>query len=368
MILSIKNMKKLLSRRVIYHAAFWFTLWCVLALIDMQRHAGSFWHILSNELVNISFYALIYYINSEYLIPQYLAKNKFWTYVGLLVGLAIIITPIKVFILFNKFDNFPDDQVELVDNQYYYYLISLITAGVSTIVKITSDWIKQVQTKQDLETRTIQSELNFLKSQINPHFLFNTLNSLYALTLKKSDEAPEVVIKLSEMMRYMLYECNEKTVPLSKEIAYIRNYLDLEKLRHKQLDIQFTVEGQVGDLMVAPLIFIAFIENSFKHGASNAISPGFVHIHLMIDKNEINLYVENSKADKQPAQTHKRSGGIGLVNVKKRLDIIYNQSYHLDIHDNPNTYGVNLWMKIDGEPYINSGQLPSVSDALKPFH
>jgi two-component system, LytTR family, sensor kinase len=365
----ITNIKKLLTRRVIYHAAFWFTLLCILTLMGIiQDKAGSFWHICTNEIISVCFYAAIYYINSEYLIPQYLERKTFWQYVGLLLALAIVITPIKIFILFIKFNNFPLDQITLRASQPQLYLISLITAGVSTLVKITSDWTKQTRVQQELETRTMQSELNFLKSQINPHFLFNTLNSLYALSLKKSDEAPEVVLKLSEMMRYMLYECNEKNVPLNKEVAYIRNYLSLEKLRHKHLDVQFDVEGDIGNLNVSPLIFIAFIENAFKHGASNAISPGFVHIHMLIDKNEINLYVENSKPDKQPTMEHKRNGGIGLVNVKRRLEILYPQAYHLDIYDNPNTYGVNLWMKLDGLPYQNSGEKGYVPDALKPFH
>jgi two-component system, LytTR family, sensor kinase len=355
------DIKKLLTKRVIYHISFWFTLLCILTFWEMQTSEGSFWHSFSNEVINVLFYVLIYYINSEYLIPQYLAKNKLWSYLGLLIASAFILTPIKVFILFQKFSNFPIDQVHIQEHQSSYYLLSLFTAGVSTIVKITSDWAKQTRVQQELETRTMQTELNFLKSQINPHFLFNTLNSLYALTLKKSDAAPEVVIKLSEMMRYMLYECNEPLVPLSKEVAYIGNYLDLEKLRHKNMDIKFEVEGVMNDMNVAPLIFIAFIENAFKHGASNAIAPGFVQIHILIENNEVNMYVENSKAEKQPMMEHKRSGGIGLVNVKRRLDILYPKLYQLDIYDNPNTYGVNLWIKLDhalvkGDPSVFEGK------------
>jgi two-component system, LytTR family, sensor kinase len=343
----ITDIKKLLTKRVIYHIAFWFTLLCILTFWEMQASADGFWHSFSNEVVNVLFYVFIYYINSEYLIPQYLAKNKLWSYLGLLIASAFILTPIKVFILFQKFSNFPIDQAYIQEHQPSYYVLSLFTAGVSTIVKITSDWAKQTRVQQELETRTMQTELNFLKSQINPHFLFNTLNSLYALTLKKSDAAPEVVIKLSEMMRYMLYECNEPLVPLSKEVSYIKNYLDLEKLRHKNMDIKFDVEGVMNDMNIAPLIFIAFIENAFKHGASNAIAPGFVQIHMLIENNEVNMYVENSKAEKQPMMEHKRSGGIGLVNVKRRLDILYPKRYHLDIYDNPNTYGVNLWVKLE---------------------
>jgi sensor histidine kinase YesM len=364
----IQNIKPLLTRRVIYHIAFWFVLFCLLILSEMNGREASFMHILTNELINIAFYALIYYFNSEYLIPNYLASNRVWLYLGLLIATAILVTPIKVFILFFKYKNYPADQAILISNQASFYLLSFMTAGISTIVKITSDWVKQTRTHRELETRTMQTELNFLKSQINPHFLFNTLNSLYALTLKKSDEAPEVVIKLSEMMRYMLYECNEPRVPLSKEVTYIRNYLDLERLRHKNLNVAFDVEGIVGDLQVAPLIFIAFIENAFKHGASNHISAGFVHIHLYIEKDELNLYVENSKPEKQPAQAHKRSGGIGLVNVRRRLDILYSDSHHLDIFDKPNTYGVNLWMRLDGQAYSHSGQMPALVEGVKPFH
>lgn len=342
----IYKIKNHLTRRVIYHMAFWVTLLCILTVVEIQGGDEGFIFFFTNEVINVFFFAVIFYFNSDYLIPKYLTHNKLWTYLGLLSLSALIVTPIKIFILFNKFNGFPDLQYDLREHQTYYYLISLITAGISTLVKITSDWAKQTRVQKELETRTMQTELNFLKSQINPHFLFNTLNSLYALTLKKSDEAPEVVIKLSEMMRYMLYECNEKLVPLSKEVAYIRNYLALEKLRHKHLDIKFEVEGMVSNLEVAPLIFISFIENAFKHGAANHISAGFVQIHIFIDNDELNLYVENSKPEKQPTQDHRRSGGIGLVNVKRRLEILYPKDYHLDIFDKPNTYGVNLWMKL----------------------
>lgn len=330
------------TRRVAIHALFWLTVFCLLVLLDWQGGEQTLRFSMFKQFVNIAFYAIIYYVNSEYLIPNYLRHNYFWQYLGFLLGFAVVITPFKVFLLYIISDNDPTYR----DDQIYYFIISFLTAGASTIVKISSDWAKSVQIQRELETRTMQSELNFLKSQINPHFLFNTLNSLYALTLKKSDEAPEVVIKLSEMMRYMLYECNEPKVYLDKEIGYLSNYLDLEKLRHKKMDIKFSVEGDTHSLMIAPLIFIAFIENAFKHGASNSIAAGFVHIHIHVEQGELNLYVENSKPEKQPSQEPKISGGIGLVNVRRRLDILYPDLNHLDIYDNPNTYAVNLWIKL----------------------
>jgi two-component system, LytTR family, sensor kinase len=341
-----ENINRLMTRRFVYHTSFWFVLLCLLSIAEWRSNGGDLSYVLMNELVTVLFYASIYYINGEYLIPKYLIHNKLWQYLGYLILLAVVLTPIKVFILFQRFKGNPAAQDFLIDNQAYNYLLSLMTAGISTLVKITSDWVKQNQTQRELETRTMQTELNFLKSQINPHFLFNTLNSLYALTLRKSDDAPDVVIKLSEMMRYMLYECNETQVFLSKELNYIANYLDLERLRHKKTDIRFDIVGEPEDIKIAPLIFIAFIENAFKHGASNHLSGGFVHIHIHIEPEEVTMYVENAKPETQPTLEHRRSGGIGLVNVKRRLDILYPSKYNLEIQDKPHTYGVNLWMQV----------------------
>lgn len=334
------------TKRVVYHTIFWVVLLVLLMLIEGTQQ--SFLFTFSNEIINILFYAGIVYFNLIYLIPNYLSKNRFLTYASLLLLATLIITPLKMIVFYFKFSNYPALQSQLIANQTNYFLITFFIAGASTLFKIITDWVRNVQERQELETRTIQTELRFLKSQINPHFLFNTLNSLYALTLKKSEKAPEIVIKLSEMMRYMLYECNEKRVYLSNEIHYIRNYLDLEKLRQGQnVDIEFEVTGNVSEQKIAPLMFIPFIENSFKHGLSNQILHGFVHIKMKVENHKVDFYIENSKPDALPHQNHRRSGGIGLVNVRRRLDIMYPNNYELTIHDNPKSYAVNLKLDLD---------------------
>jgi len=334
------------TKRVVYHSIFWLVLFVILMLIEGTERG--FWFTFSNEVINVFFYAAIVYFNLNYLIPNYLSKNRFLTYAGLLVLASLIITPLKMIVFYLKFPEYPILQSQLISNQVSYFLITFLIAGFSTVFKIITDWVRNIQEKQELETRTMQTELRFLKSQINPHFLFNTLNSLYALTLKKSEKAPEIVIKLSEMMRYMLYECNERRVLLSNEIHYIRNYLDLEQLRQGQnIDIKFEVEGQVSDQKIAPLMFIPFIENSFKHGLSNQIQHGFVHIHMKVENNKVDFHIANSKPDALPHQDHRRSGGIGLVNVRRRLDIMYPDNYELKIHDNPKSYAVNLKLELD---------------------
>lgn len=334
------------SSRGIYHTLFWIMLLCLLMLLE-DRGEG-FVFLLSNELINLFFYMAIVYFNLYYLVPNYLNHKRFLTYIGLLILATIIITPIKVILFYFKFSHLPSAQRELVLNQEWYFLFTFFVAGSSTIFKIITDWARQLKAQQELENQTMQSELRFLRSQINPHFLFNTLNSLYALTLKKSDTAPEIVIKLSDIMRYMLYECNEKQVLLSKEVAYLQNYLDLERLRQgNKLDIRFDIKGRVGAQKIAPLMFIPFLENSFKHGLSHHLNKGFVYMELTAGDDSIDFFIENSKPDAPPPQNHRRSGGIGLVNVRRRLDLLYPGKYSLKIEDTPKSYAVRLHLNVE---------------------
>ncbi len=342
-----RRMVRLFLNRRIYHVLLWIVVLLILVLVEGTENG--LWFTLSNELINIFFFAVIVYFNLQYLIPNYLTQKKFGIYALLLVLSAVIITPLKLIVFFFKFSGMPEFQQNLLANQFWHFLVMFFVGGSATLVRITGDWVRHQRERQDLQTQTMQSELRFLKSQINPHFLFNTLNNLYALTLKKSDQAPEIVIKLSEMMRYMLYECNEKWVPLRKEVNYIRNYLDLEGLRQgKNVSINFEVQGSIDDQQIAPLMFIPFLENSFKHGLNNEITEGFVNIFLQVEDQEIHFFIENSKSDTTPRTGSRRSGGIGLVNVKRRLDLLYPDQYELTIADNPKSYAVNLEIRLNG--------------------
>lgn len=325
---------------VVLHVLFW-SLVFILMMAAGPGNDTSTLEII-RKLINLSFYILVVYINLNYLIPKYLSQKNFMTYCLLLLAMVAVFTPIKVLLLYITYDEV-DPREFLIMNQQYIFLLLFLIAGGSTVIKIISDWQKHQRDRKDLETQRMQSEIKFLKSQINPHFLFNTLNSLYALTLKKSDKAPEIVIKLSEMMRYMLYECNERRVPLYKEVNYIRNYLDLEELRQSgQADIQFKVEGQVNDQMIAPLIFIPFLENSFKHGLNHQLDAGYVHVILKVLGNKLLLRILNSKPSQAPVPAEKPSGGIGLANVERRLNLLYPNQYKLDIRDSEREHIVEL--------------------------
>ncbi len=332
-------------KKQIIHIGAWVLLFCFLVSGDLPQLGWP--QVIYQNVVDVLFYALVIYANLLYLIPRYLSQKKFIIYVLFLLLLIVVLTPIKIFIKI-LMSNEPDFQMYFVQNQFYFFLYLFLVAVASTLFSIFNDWMVHQRDRIELESRTMQSELNFLRSQINPHFLFNTLNNLYALTLKKSDDAPQIVLKLSEMMRYMLYECNERRVLLSKELSYIKNYLDLERLRQPdKVDIQFEVKGHIFEQKIAPLLLIPFIENSFKHGLNNQILEGFVLIELTVDNQRLEFKISNSKAPSQPKSTHRKSGGIGLVNVRRRLNLIYPGQYDLDIRNEPDVYTVILSLNLD---------------------
>ena len=332
----LDRLGRALVRRPFYHAGGWFAFLILMVMAEWRSGNYSFGTSLASQSVNVVFYIGVVYINLLHLFPTYLKKGKYWQYLLLLIGLALMVTPLKLVLKFILFSKSGAMQNDILENMDAYFFSTFLVAGLSTVGKIMGDWITENRKKVTAENESMQSELRFLKSQINPHFLFNTLNSLYALTLKKDDKAPDIVIKLSEMMRYMLYECNEPRVPLRKEINYLKNYLDLERLRQRKgIQIDLEVTGNVADQMVAPLLLIPFLENSFKHGVNANIKDGFVKATLEVRDRSIHFTLENSKGSVMPSQVHgnRPSGGIGLVNVRRRLKLLYPDSYSLEVKE-----------------------------------
>jgi len=264
-----------LTKRRVYHTLFWTFLLILLIIIESKTSNHSFGFVLGNELITVGFYAILVYFNLWYLIPNYLNKEKFLTYIGLLILSVMIVMPLKAIIFYFKFYNLPGEQVYVIEGLNWSLLPLMFVTGCSTIVKIISDWMRQLREKQELVTQNMQSELRFLKSQINPHFLFNTLNNLYA-----------------------------------------------------------------------PLMFIPFLENCFKHGVNHSLTSGFVNIRLDVLPSKVHFFIENSKPETMPTPDRRKSGGIGLVNVKRRLNLLYPEQYELEIHNNPKTYAVEMSLEL----------------------
>lgn len=281
------------------------------------------------------------WLNIHWLIPGYLTKQKYGRYFLLTLALVIVclvLQGIFDYLMFGFLIGLRGNSSLYVSVAYnfshmFFYLVLMVA------LKFSIDWYEQRKQLQDMRVEKLQAEVNYLRSQVNPHFLFNALNNLYALTLKKSDLAPDVVLKLSAMMEYMLYESNEALVPLEKEVRYLENYLGLEKLRHgDQADIRMNVTGAVDSCSVPPFLLLPLVENAFKHGISKAIHDAFLHISIRTGPG-IEVEVVNNKMN---AKQGSGAGGIGLVNLRNRLELLYPGEYELQTHDLPDQYRVFL--------------------------
>jgi sensor histidine kinase YesM len=225
----------------------------------------------------------------------------------------------------------------------YFVIVGLYSVSLLAIlIKLLKYWYEQQNSAIQLLKEKTEAELAMLKGQINPHFLFNTLNNIYSLALKKSDLTADAVVKLSEMLDYLLYECNAAMVDVKKEVKLIQNYIYLQKIRYgDRLDIQFKAENII-DQRIPPMIILPFIENSFKHGAGNQSNKVWIKINMRTESDRLEFSIVNSKSSQKKAESKPVRGGIGLENVKKRLGLLYQSEYSLEIEDLSDTFSVKL--------------------------
>ncbi len=208
-------------------------------------------------------------------------------------------------------------------------------------LKMIKTWYLKEQEKQMLLKANADAEIQMLKAQVHPHFLFNTLNNIYSFTLRKSPKAEELVKQLTDMLKYMVNECNAEWVPLDKELKMLHAYLALENVRYgNHLDLHFEIIGDYSDKMVVPLLMIPFVENAFKHGASKVLERPWVKLKIEIRNNVLHMHLNNNKSTQVTRPTHKQ--GIGLINVEKRLKLLYRNDYELTTESLPETFSVYL--------------------------
>ena len=223
----------------------------------------------------------------------------------------------------------------------FYFETGLITF-IALTIKLLKDKKQENEEKHILEQQKLKAELLALRTQLNAHFLFNTLNNLYGLAIKKSDLVPKGILMLSEMLNFVLYECTPVTYSLNKELDFINNYIELEKLRYgERLKISIEKELEYSDTKITPLLLFPFVENSFKHGVSKAVKDVWIKISVKSTINELVFEVENNKAPDDQS-VHKKNGGLGLENMRRRLDIIYPGRHKLTINSNENTFYICL--------------------------
>jgi LytS/YehU family sensor histidine kinase len=233
---------------------------------------------------------------------------------------------------------------EMSDIQEWFYAglrLSIISGAYAILIKFAIDWFDTQKLKAEMVNQTQASELALLRSQVNPHFLFNTLNNIYSLVCKKSPDAPEAIMKLSSIMRYMLYDANTDFVLLEKEIEYLESFIELQKLRIRHADfVELNIEGEVGNKIIAPMLLIPFVENAFKHGSKTGPLPG-IRIRLVATPNQL-LFVVSNHLKKNFLGPKDSIGGIGLQNIKRRLEILYPGKYTLETTQDNDIYSIKL--------------------------
>ena len=346
----IKRSRSKLTDLMIFRNRWWqHLLFWVLALailFNIFKSSGSLEKIdVIYTLIFVLPLVAVVYLNLYLAIPRFLGKEKYLLY-GLL---AMILLGGGALFLYFLFDSW----IDLVLPGYYfisYYsvpVLMLYTGSfliLSTLLKLSRSWFMLLRVERMSSTHQLQS----LQSQINPHFLLNSLQTIYALSLEKSERSPEVILQLSDILKYNLYDTAQPTVNLEKEIRMIHDYVEMYRHRvdHKKAEIRLEVKGEPGDQVIAPMLLLPFIENAFKHGLRSDSRDTFIHIQMEIDGPGLKFRVYNShgKSDGVDLE-HKK--GIGIENTRQRLLLLYPGKYQLDIDEKANTFTVNLSIELN---------------------
>jgi two-component system, LytTR family, sensor histidine kinase AlgZ len=340
------------NRILVMHLSFWclyFSFFFYQIAFMRRNEEPDYAKSALDAITQVFFMALLSYLNYFLWLPRLLKHKRLGQYLLEFIVPFLILIAAHIFLKRLIYNHANERAIGYLHSIRFAVTHSLTTLFIIVFVgmlKFVEDWFVLDAKKKEIENEKLTAELRFLKAQVNPHFLFNTLNNLYYLATVNSPKTPEVIDKLSQMMRYMLYDTNHQKVPLTKEIDYMKNYIDLEKLRlDNQVPIKFSTAGNTDNIQIVPLIFITFLENAFKHGVSNNSKNAFVNISIeMTDKN-CTYIVENSKLPTKIENTTEKSG-IGLQNVNRRLELSYPDNYKLDISENETSYKVTLSLNL----------------------
>jgi len=340
---------------ILIHAIVWLTY--IFILVEVFSNRDTLEVAILRVLILVLPQILLVYLNIYFYIPKYFSQKKYWEYGGI-----VLLSFIILYFYYRHFPDFTDQQFPargfgrtgktpfgwrgMMPNpmrmRAIFNLSSTISVFlISTIIEVARLAIVKDKEAAKLKSENLNTELKFLKSQINPHFLFNALNNIYAMSMMNSKDAPKMILKLSDILRYNLYDGIQERVPLEKEIRYIENYVSFQKLKDDKIEnINMDFDNVDGNIMIAPLILIPFVENSFKHSKIEDIANGWINIDLKTVGEKIVFSVTNSV----PKIDFKKdtSKGIGLENVKRRLELIYPNKYDLHINEVENQFSVKL--------------------------
>ncbi|WP_299606201.1 histidine kinase [uncultured Aquimarina sp.] len=327
-----------------YHVYFWITYF-LFNVIRWGSYFNDYWYSFRSNLVEFPLHLVIVYFNIYYLIPNYLLKKKYTTYVTFLLfslGIHYVVRSTLNYWLITE-NIWPEAQGENepfgLNHIIAVVLGELYVLALTFSIKISIDFIMERNKTKQLTALQYKTELQYLKAQIQPHFFFNTLNNLYALTIQKSSKASEVVVKLSEFMQYIIYDASKRKVSLIQEIQYIDNYIELENIRYgSQIKTEINIKGCIDDVLITPLLFLPFVENAFKHGFKDTGEMSLL-VSFEVRDDTLIFISENSYDEKASSRS---KNGIGIKNVERRLQLLYNENYMLLISNDNNLYKITL--------------------------
>jgi len=307
-----------------------------------------YWYSLKSNLVEFPIHIIVVYINVFYLIPKFILRKKYQSYLGSIIIMLILVylvrTGLNYFLVTKEIWPEAERAGKFLETNHIIAVVlgELYVLGFVTAIKLLIDWPIELKRNEDLAKLQLSTELKFLRNQIQPHFFFNTLNNLYALTLTKSDDAPRMVIKLSDLMQYVLYEVKSSKASLLEEINHLNNYIDIERIRFKdKIELEMDITGNIEDIEVPPLLFLTFIENSFKHGLNENDQIRIVMSFELTKDNYLEFKLVNNF---NPNAQNDIKKGIGIINTKRRLKLLFANDFVLEAHIQGDIY--NLFLKI----------------------
>lgn len=301
--------------------------------------SAGFGHFIGELVVRNSLLALVIYMNLLVFIPQFANGKK-----ALRTSFLLLCTIAFYVLVKNVHDAYLYGSGSYTQNTLYNSSIVLFYLAFATALYLSKQWSIQRELIRKIEIEKLNTELEYLKAQINPHFLFNSINTIYFQIDKQNTSARETLSKFSDMLRYQLYECNGHEIAVEKEISYLKNYVALQRLRKdEQYDIQFSHSSDLTNFALPPLLLLPFVENAFKHVSHFSDRKNVIHIEMSKVDSFFQFRVMNTKDNTLPKEA---TGGIGLKNVKRRLELSYRDKYLLDIQDTAENFTVNLQLHI----------------------
>lgn len=339
-----------ISRTTLFiHVFVWVSVFLLPLILRSDFYENNEW-TLERLITLFSFpigFCFLFYFNSIVLVPKLIYKNKIWLYLLILIALCLFFAYMHG-VLHNMLftEKLASDHKHYSHFSFWILLPYAFVAALSTSIRVLRDRIVNEKIRNETINENLKTELSFLRSQISPHFLSNVMNSIVSLSRKKSDLLEPVVIKLSGLLRYMLYESDEKKVTIEKELEYLNSYIDLQTLRFgEEVKVVFDLDLDRTDFYIEPMLFIPFVENAFKHGVTMLVYPE-IRIKLSA-KNKILEFVVFNKYTKQSEDSKDKDSGIGLSNVKRRLKLLYPNHHDFIIRDTGNTFEITLTIQLN---------------------